>query len=132
MAEGGRGERIRTSDPLLPKQVRYQTAPRPEWALLEFLTPYRLMVCAIYVNDVGPLGAVCAGHAAGRREWVPALARAAVAAGADGLIVEVHPDPPSAASDGRQSLTPEGFMDLMGDLRSLADAVGRSLDSPEP
>ena len=71
-------------------------------------------------------------HAAGRREWVPALARAAVAAGADGLIVEVHPDPPSAASDGRQSLTPEGFVDLMGDLRSLADAVGRSLDSPEP
>ena len=70
-------------------------------------------------------------HAAGRREWVPALARAAVAAGADGLIVEVHPDPPSAASDGRQSLTPEGFVDLMDDLRTLADAVGRSLDSPE-
>ncbi len=40
-------------------------------------------------------------HAAGRREWVPALARAAVAAGADGLIVEVHPDPPNAASDGQ-------------------------------
>ncbi len=71
-------------------------------------------------------------HAAGRREWVPALARAAVAAGADGLIVEVHPDPPSAASDGRQSLTPGGFADLMGDLRSLAVAVGRSLDSPNP
>ena len=70
-------------------------------------------------------------HAAGRREWVPALARAAVAAGADGLIVEVHPDPPSAASDGRQSLTPEGFVNLMDDLRTLADAVGRSLDSPE-
>ena len=71
-------------------------------------------------------------HAAGRREWVPALARAAVAAGADGLIVEVHPDPPSAASDGRQSLTPGGFVDLMGDVRSLADAMGRSLDSLEP
>jgi 3-deoxy-7-phosphoheptulonate synthase len=70
-------------------------------------------------------------HAAGRREWVPALARAAVAAGADGLIVEVHPDPPNAASDGRQSLTPEGFGDLMTDLRSVAHAVGRSLDSPE-
>jgi len=71
-------------------------------------------------------------HAAGRREWVPALARAAVAAGADGLIVEVHPDPPNAASDGRQSLTPEGFGDLMGELRSLAHAMDRSLDSPEP
>ena len=71
-------------------------------------------------------------HAAGRREWVPALARAAVAAGADGLIVEVHPDPPNAASDGRQSLTPEAFTDLMRDLTTLADAVGRSLDSPEP
>ena len=71
-------------------------------------------------------------HAAGRREWVPALARAAVAAGADGLIVEVHPDPPNAASDGRQSLTPEAFTDLMRDLTTLADAVGRRLDSPEP
>ncbi|MCK5484049.1 MAG: 3-deoxy-7-phosphoheptulonate synthase, partial [Gemmatimonadetes bacterium] len=57
---------------------------------------------------------------------------AAVAAGADGLIVEVHPDPPNAASDGRQSLTPEAFTDLMRDLTTLADAVGRRLDSPEP
>jgi 3-deoxy-7-phosphoheptulonate synthase len=71
-------------------------------------------------------------HAAGRREWVPALARAAVAAGADGLIVEVHPDPPNAASDGRQSLTPEAFEDLMRDLAPLAHAVGRSLDFPAP
>ena len=71
-------------------------------------------------------------HAAGRREWVPALARAAVAAGADGLIVEVHPDPPNAASDGRQSLTPGAFADLMRDLGSVASAVGRSLDSPGP
>ena len=71
-------------------------------------------------------------HAAGRREWVPALARAAVAAGADGLIVEVHPDPPNAASDGRQSLTPAGFRSLMDDLSSVAAAVGRKLDSAEP
>ena len=71
-------------------------------------------------------------HAAGRREWVPSLARAAVAAGADGLIVEVHPDPPKAASDGRQSLTPEAFADLMTELRAVAAAVGRSLDSSEP
>lgn len=68
-------------------------------------------------------------HAAGRREWVPALARAAVAAGADGLIVEVHPEPQKAASDGRQSLTPEAFRDLMGELQSIATAVGRSLET---
>ena len=70
-------------------------------------------------------------HAAGRREWVPALARAAVAAGADGLIVEVHPEPQKAASDGRQSMTPDAFRDLMRDLRSLAGAVGRTLQTPD-
>lgn len=63
-------------------------------------------------------------HAAGRRELVPALARAAVAAGADGLIVEVHPEPDRALSDGRQSLTPDGFRSLMGSLGGLA-AVSR-------
>jgi 3-deoxy-7-phosphoheptulonate synthase len=70
-------------------------------------------------------------HAAGRREWVPALARAAVAAGADGLIVEVHPEPQKAASDGRQSMTPVAFRDLMHDLQSIAGAVGRSLRTPD-
>ena len=69
-------------------------------------------------------------HAAGRREWVPALARAAVAAGADGLIVEVHPDPANAASDGRQSLTPGGFQDMMDDLARVSHAVGRTLERP--
>jgi 3-deoxy-7-phosphoheptulonate synthase len=70
-------------------------------------------------------------HAAGRREWVPALALAAVTAGADGLIVEVHPDPPSALSDGRQSLTPEAFRDLMSRLGRIAPAIGRGLRQPE-
>ena len=65
-------------------------------------------------------------HAAGRRELVPALARAAVAAGADGLIVEVHPDPDHAASDGRQSLTLDGFAAMMDEVRRVAAAVGRS------
>lgn len=59
-------------------------------------------------------------HAAGRRELVPALARAAVAAGADGLIVEVHPNPERALSDGRQSLRPEAFAGLMRELDALA------------
>ena len=64
-------------------------------------------------------------HAAGRREIVPALALAAVAAGADGLIVEVHPDPEHAWSDGRQSLTPEGFATMMRDVHRIAVVLGR-------
>jgi 3-deoxy-7-phosphoheptulonate synthase len=67
-------------------------------------------------------------HAAGRRELVPALAYAAIAAGADGLIVEVHPDPDHALSDGRQSLSPEGFALMMRRLQPIARAVGRLLD----
>ncbi len=67
-------------------------------------------------------------HAAGRRELVPALALAAVAAGADGLMVEVHPDPDRALSDGRQSLTPEGFATLMTAVRRVAEAVGRTVE----
>jgi len=66
-------------------------------------------------------------HAAGRRELVPALARAAVAVGADGLLVEVHPDPERAMSDGRQSLTPECFAAMMGEIGTIAAAVGRTL-----
>ena len=55
-------------------------------------------------------------HAAGRRDLVPALSRAALAAGADGLIVEVHPEPEQALSDGAQSLNLQGFAALMRDL----------------
>jgi 3-deoxy-7-phosphoheptulonate synthase len=55
-------------------------------------------------------------HAAGRRPLVPGLARAAVAAGADGMIVEVHPHPEQAWSDGEQSLTFDEFDDMMADL----------------
>jgi 3-deoxy-7-phosphoheptulonate synthase len=65
-------------------------------------------------------------HAAGKREWVDALARAAVAAGADGLLVEVHDDPERALSDGRQSLTIEGFDRLMRGVRRVAAAVDRN------
>jgi 3-deoxy-7-phosphoheptulonate synthase len=66
-------------------------------------------------------------HATGKWNYVPAAARAAVAAGADGLIVEVHPRPSEALSDGPQSLRLDRFCDLMGQLRPLAGAVGRSL-----
>jgi 3-deoxy-7-phosphoheptulonate synthase len=56
-------------------------------------------------------------HATGKRSLVPALARAAVAIGADGIIVEVHPCPEKAVSDGAQSLTIEGFEDMMSQLK---------------
>jgi 3-deoxy-7-phosphoheptulonate synthase len=63
----------------------------------------------------------------GRREKVRPMARAAVAAGADGLLVEVHPDPETAWSDGAQSLYPEQFQQLMKELRIIATAVERHL-----
>ena len=67
-------------------------------------------------------------HAAGRRDLVPAAALAAVAAGADGLLIEVHPRPEAALSDGPQQLTLESFADLVPRLRSVAEAVGRSIE----
>jgi len=66
-------------------------------------------------------------HSAGRSSLVGAASRAALAAGADGLLVEVHPDPPTALSDGDQSLHLEAFLSLMGELKSLAKAMGKSL-----
>jgi len=66
-------------------------------------------------------------HGTGRRDKVAPMARAAVAAGADGLLIEVHPDPDHALSDGAQSLRPEQFEELMGQLRMIAPAVGRTI-----
>ncbi len=66
-------------------------------------------------------------HGTGRRDKVAPMARAAVAAGADGLLVEVHPDPDHALSDGAQSLRPEQFEELMSQLRMIAPAVGRRI-----
>jgi len=66
-------------------------------------------------------------HGTGRRDKVPPMARAAVAAGADGLLIEVHNDPDHALSDGAQSLTPGEFSQLMGELRIIAPAVDRHL-----
>jgi 3-deoxy-7-phosphoheptulonate synthase len=64
-------------------------------------------------------------HGTGRRDKVAPMARAAVAAGADGLLIEVHNDPDHALSDGAQSLDPEQFQRLMGELRIIAPAIGR-------
>ncbi len=66
-------------------------------------------------------------HGTGRRDKVAAMARASVAAGADGLLVEVHCDPDHAVSDGAQSLFPKQFEQLMGELRIIAPAIGRSI-----
>jgi 3-deoxy-7-phosphoheptulonate synthase len=65
-------------------------------------------------------------HGTGRRDQVIPMARASVAAGADGLIVEVHPDPDRALSDGAQTLTPAQFSEMMQQVRAIAAAVGRT------
>lgn len=66
-------------------------------------------------------------HAAGNFHYVPSLARAGIAAGADGIIVEMHPSPKEAKSDGAQSLTFSDFTRLMEQLKVIASAVGRSI-----
>jgi 3-deoxy-7-phosphoheptulonate synthase len=66
-------------------------------------------------------------HGAGRRDMVAPMARAAVAAGADGLLIEVHCDPDHALSDGAQSMFPAQFDRLMAELRIIAPAIGRSI-----
>jgi len=66
-------------------------------------------------------------HGTGKREFVLPMARAAVAAGADGLLVEVHPDPDRAVSDGAQTLKPGQFDEMMQQVRLIAQAMGRSV-----
>jgi 3-deoxy-7-phosphoheptulonate synthase len=68
-------------------------------------------------------------HGTGRRDKVAPMARAAIAAGADGLLIEVHPDPERALSDGAQSLYPDQFAQLMGEVAVIAQAVGRRVES---
>ena len=70
-------------------------------------------------------------HGTGHWEYVNAIARAGIAAGADGLIVEVHPNPDEALSDGGQSLKPERFAELVTEIKAIAEATGRKL-SPQP
>jgi len=65
-------------------------------------------------------------HGIGAWDLVPAMAKASIAAGADGLIIEVHPKPEEAMSDGAQSLKPDNFMSLMSELKKVAEAVGRT------
>jgi 3-deoxy-7-phosphoheptulonate synthase len=69
-------------------------------------------------------------HSTGHWEYIAPVARAAVAAGADGLMVEVHPNPTEALSDGAQSLRPEKFAELVVQVRAIAEAVGRCVAPP--
>ncbi len=69
-------------------------------------------------------------HGTGRRDMVIPMARAAVAAGADGLLIEVHPNPDHALSDGAQSLFPHQFAQLMDEARVIATTIGRELTEP--
>jgi 3-deoxy-7-phosphoheptulonate synthase len=67
-------------------------------------------------------------HGTGKRDYVPAMALAALAAGADGLLIEIHPEPDRALSDGAQSLTFAHFTQLLESLRRLATALGRTIN----
>ena len=69
-------------------------------------------------------------HGTGRRDMVIPMARAAIAAGADGMLIEVHPSPERALSDGAQSLDPAQFAQLMQESRVIAEAIGRSIPLP--
>ena len=69
-------------------------------------------------------------HGTGLRDKVIPMARAAVAAGADGIMVEVHPNPEDALSDGAQSLFPDQFAQLMREVRIIAEAIGRRVAEP--
>jgi len=70
-------------------------------------------------------------HGTGHWEYVNSIARAGIAAGADGLLVEVHPNPDEAFSDGGQSLKPERFAELIGQVKAIAEVIGRTL-APQP
>src|SRR5690606_4049579 len=93
-----------------------------------------------YLFDLSAIGVVHAlshlpivadpSHGTGRRDLVPAMARAAVAAGADGLLIEVHPRPEEALSDGGQTLNPAEFRQLMREARPIAEAIGRRIAEP--
>jgi len=65
-------------------------------------------------------------HGTGKRDYVLAMARASVAAGADGLLVEVHPDPDRAVSDGAQTLRPDQFTQMMSEVKAISSAIGRN------
>ena len=92
-------------------------------------TRYLLDLAAVPVlRERSPLPVIVdPSHGTGVARYVPSMARAALVAGADGLLVEVHAAPEQARCDGQQALTPTGFADLMAELRQLAPPIGRRL-----
>ena len=95
----------------------------------ETATRFTLDISAVPVIHKQSLYPICVdvSHPAGVRDLVPALARAAVAVGADSIMIEVHPNPPAALSDGPQQLTPAQFTDLIAELRELAAVFGKKI-----
>ncbi|MGI6045663.1 MAG: 3-deoxy-7-phosphoheptulonate synthase [Eggerthellaceae bacterium] len=95
----------------------------------ETATRFTLDISAVPVIHQQSLYPICVdvSHAAGRRDLIPSLAKAAVAAGADSIMIEVHPDPTVALSDGPQQLTCSQFKDLLAQLRELAAVFGKKI-----
>lgn len=95
----------------------------------ETATRFTLDISAVPVIHKQSLFPVCVdvSHPAGVRDLVPSLAKAAVAAGCDSLMIEVHPDPAKALSDGPQQLTPAQFKDLVAELREVAAVFGKKI-----
>lgn len=80
------------------------------------------------INDLSHLPIVVdPSHACGKWKWVTPLSKAAIAAGCDGLIIEVHPNPEEAYSDGEQSLTPKNFINLMKEIKPLVELLGKTI-----
>lgn len=95
----------------------------------ETATRFTLDISAVPVIHKQSLYPICidVSHPAGQRDLVPSLAKAAVAAGCDSLMIEVHPNPPKALSDGPQQLTPAQFVDLVAELRKIAAVFGKTI-----
>ena len=95
----------------------------------ETATRFTLDISAVPVVHKQSLYPICVdvSHPAGVRDLVPSLAKAAVAVGADSIMIEVHPTPPTALSDGPQQLTPAQFVDLVAELREIAAVFGKKI-----
>lgn len=95
----------------------------------ETATRFTLDISAVPVVHKQSLYPICVdvSHPAGVRDLVPPLAKAAVAVGCDSIMIEVHPNPPAALSDGPQQLTPAQFEDLVAELREIAAVFGKKI-----
>ncbi len=95
----------------------------------ETATRFTLDISAVPVVHKQSLYPICVdvSHPAGVRDLVPSLAKAALAIGADSLMIEVHPNPPVALSDGPQQLTPDQFRELIAQLREIAAVFGKKI-----